>query len=328
MYENYTIDNLHIVTVATHSKHYLPYLIESCSKYGGVKLDILGFGEKWQGYNWKFIKTLEYLRRLPPDDIACFVDGYDVICTRDLHELLPVFTKLKRENNCKIIIACDIQPFYTYVASYFVFGKCKSYFINSGTYIGIVSDLIEVLENIYKLYPHTNNDDQIAMCKYCSMNPDIFYIDTKNELFLAIIHGFNTDMSTYVDFKEENIVYNGSRPFFYHANGNGVLDNVIKKLGMHLYHNKIKEEMRISSYKKIKYYVLLILDTYKYSIAFIIIVVIIIISMYMFNKSSTSTLKSTSLSLLSKVKDIKIGKTTENSIARIKDRIKGIKLKI
>ena len=320
MYENYTIDNLHIVTVATHSKHYLPYLVESCQKYGGVKLDIVGFGEKWQGYNWKLVKTLEYLRTLPPDDIACFVDGYDVICTRDLHELLPVFMKIKQEHSCKIIVARDITPFYSYPASYFIFGTCKSFLLNSGTYIGFVKDLLQVIQNVYNVNPDTNINDQIVMTQYCSINPDIFYIDTKNELFLTIIHGFNTDMSTYVDFDGENIVYRGSRPFFYHANGNGVLDNVIRKLGMRLDHNRIKEEMTGEVFKKIKHYGLLFLDTNKYNIL-LIVIIIIILSMYMYNTLSIS--KSTNGTDIK----ISIGKRTVNAISRIKDRIKGIKLK-
>ena len=43
------------VTVATHNDGYLKWLKESCKRYS-ANLVILGFGEKWQGYNWKFIK--------------------------------------------------------------------------------------------------------------------------------------------------------------------------------------------------------------------------------------------------------------------------------
>ena len=323
MYENYTIENLHIVTVATHSKHYLPYLIESCEKYGGVKLDIVGLGEKWLGYNWKFIKTLEYLRTLPMDDIACFVDGYDVICTRDLHELLPVFTKLKRRHNCKIIVAREITPFYSYPASYFIFGTCKSFLLNSGTYIGVVKDLLEVIQNVYNVNPDTNINDQIVMSQYCAMNPDIFYIDIKNELFLAIIHQlYNTDMSTYVDFEGENIVYHGSRPFFYHANGNGVLDNVIRKLGMKLDHNRIKDEMTDGLLEKLKHYGFIMLDTYKYSILLIIVIFMIVIYMYNRSKNVLSNVID-----VKDIKNIKIDNMKPTAITRIKDRIKGLKLK-
>ena len=35
--------SLHIVTVATDSQYYFPYLVESCEQHG-LKLEILGFG--------------------------------------------------------------------------------------------------------------------------------------------------------------------------------------------------------------------------------------------------------------------------------------------
>ena len=47
------IHNLHIVTVATHSDYYFPYLKESFKK-NGKELTVLGYGEKWKGFNWRF----------------------------------------------------------------------------------------------------------------------------------------------------------------------------------------------------------------------------------------------------------------------------------
>ena len=46
------MSDLYIVTVATESQYYFPYLIDTCRKYG-KEIDILGFGEKWQGFNWR-----------------------------------------------------------------------------------------------------------------------------------------------------------------------------------------------------------------------------------------------------------------------------------
>ena len=92
-------------------------------------------------------------------------------------------------------------------------------------------------------------------------------------------------MSTYVDFEGENIVYHGSRPFFFHANGNGVLDNVIRRLGMNLDHDRIKDEMLYGLIGKLKHYGFIMLDTYKYSILLLILLILII---YMYNKSSTN----------------------------------------
>ena len=100
------ISKLHIVTFATESKYYFPYLQESCRR-NGKELEVLGYGEKWEGFNWRYIKMIEYLKGLPEDDIVCFVDGYDVICTRNLHELIPVFLKIKEKEGCKMVVGED-----------------------------------------------------------------------------------------------------------------------------------------------------------------------------------------------------------------------------
>ena len=54
-----------LVTVATHSESYFPWLKESCVRYN-TNLEILGWGEKWQGYHrgWK---VLDYDRDIVPE---------------------------------------------------------------------------------------------------------------------------------------------------------------------------------------------------------------------------------------------------------------------
>ena len=44
------MSNLHIITVATHAQYYFPYLVESIKNYGN-NLTVLGFNEKWRGFN-------------------------------------------------------------------------------------------------------------------------------------------------------------------------------------------------------------------------------------------------------------------------------------
>jgi len=58
-----TNSQLHIVTVATESKYYFPYLVQSCER-NGIKLKVLGYGEKWLGFNWRLRKMIEYLKTL------------------------------------------------------------------------------------------------------------------------------------------------------------------------------------------------------------------------------------------------------------------------
>jgi len=59
------MNNLHIVTVATESKYYFPYLVESCKKHG-KSLEVLGKGETWKGFNWRYKKMMIYLQTISP----------------------------------------------------------------------------------------------------------------------------------------------------------------------------------------------------------------------------------------------------------------------
>ena len=88
----------HIITIATNSELYFPYLVDSCKK-NGIPLTVLGYGEKWTGFTFRFDKMIQYLKKLDPNDIVCFIDGYDVICVRNLHEMTDVFLQLKKKNN-------------------------------------------------------------------------------------------------------------------------------------------------------------------------------------------------------------------------------------
>lgn len=227
------MDDLHIVTVVTESKYYFPYLVKSCQKYG-KELEILGYGQKWKGFNWKFKLMIEYLETLNDNDIVCFIDGYDVICTRNLNELKTTFLTLYNENKCKIIVGYDNTSHTNFINKLFVktyFGTCNGISLNSGTYIGFVKDLLQIIKQIRSLNDKDNADDQILMTKFCNLNDSIFYIDKNNEIFLALDHPLN-EIDNIINISNgKNISYNDNFPFFLHGPGSTFLDNVIQKLG-------------------------------------------------------------------------------------------------
>jgi len=245
------MDSLQIITVTTHSEYYFPYLVESC-KRNGKELTILGYGEKWKGFTWRFRLMLEYLKKLDKNDIVCFIDGYDVICTRDLNELKDEFIRVKNETNCKIIIGHDkimkdtIFHYLNYLSNINNFGKCKKLSINAGTYIGYVHDLLEILNNIYNLDPNDTADDQKLLVKYCNLyNNDDIYIDEKNLFFLTLDKPY-AEIDYLININDnKEIIFNSNKPFFLHAPGQTVLDNTIKLLGYNL-NTSIKNKM----YKK------------------------------------------------------------------------------
>ena len=47
----------HIITIATNSELYFPYLVDSCKK-NGIPLTVLGYGEKWTGFTFRFDKMI------------------------------------------------------------------------------------------------------------------------------------------------------------------------------------------------------------------------------------------------------------------------------
>lgn len=241
------MNNLHIVTVATESKYYFPYLVKSCKKHG-KELEVLGYGEKWQGFNHKFALMVDYLKKLPPNDIVCFVDGYDVLCVRDLNEMKREFIKKSKEKKCKIIVAQDKHTnyFFDFIHPY-LFGTCKNLYLNSGTYIGYVSDLLKILNKIYKKNPDKEKDDQKLLTDYCNHNEKQFYVDVKNTFFFTQV-SFLSEIDNYINIKNNEVIVNHENPFFIHA-PHGYLDNLIIKLGYNYdNNNKINNQIFVEEF--------------------------------------------------------------------------------
>ena len=235
-------NKLHIVTVATESKLYFPYLVESCKK-NGKSLEVLGYGDEWKGFNWRFKKMIEYLKKLPQNDIVCFLDGYDVVCVRNLNELVPIFLQIKKETNCKIVVGSDQHYTILKYWAKITYGECENKLLNGGNYIGFVKDLLEILEYIHKKNPDDSNDDQLLLTKHCVVNPKLYYVDTSSRLFLVCTNPF-TEVRDVVIIKNDEVYYNNNRPFFVHAPG-GFLDQLIIDKGYNYnYNNNYKEEIK------------------------------------------------------------------------------------
>jgi hypothetical protein len=277
------MNNFHIVTVATHSQYYFPYLVETCKK-NGKELTVLGYGEKWEGFNWKYKKVLEYLMKLDGEDIVCFVDGYDVICTQNLTKLPEKFMELKRETNCKIIVGEQkiiVNNMFSYMcelALKYYFGKCKDYSLNSGTYIGKVVDLLELIKSILNINSMNNADDQILITKYCKIRPTDITVDTDNKLFLTLGSPYQ-EIDKYLEFRDNKVYYQNNAPFFIHGAGQTYLDNILIQLNYN-YNDKINQKIYNDYYNNILFRV----KNSNTMIAIIIIIIVIIILLIIFNK--------------------------------------------
>jgi hypothetical protein len=220
---------LHIVTVANKSQYYYPYLVQSC-KDNGIALEVLGFGETFEGLNWKNKKMIDYLKTKGQRDLVCFIDGFDVICVRNLQQLEAAYQEIQAQTGCKIAVAEDRRsPGLDWMATLY-FGTCKNQSINSGTYIGYAPDLLSVIEATYALNPTNDMSDQISLTNYCKQDPDAFYIDTEAKLFLTLLYPLQ-DLRPHIVLERGVVTYKGERPFFVHAAGYGFLDTLLQDLG-------------------------------------------------------------------------------------------------
>lgn len=283
------MEDLHIVTVVNESKYYFPYLVESC-KRNGKKLEVLGMGEKWTGFNFKYKKMVDYLKTLPETDIVCFVDGFDVICSRNLNEIKEAFLNLKAETGCKMIAGDDkliITEFFRFFGSLY-FGNCNGEYLNSGTYIGFVKDLSEILNEILHAHSNDDADDQKIMIEYCNRYPGEIYIDKNNKLFLALAYP-SLEVDGLLTINDILVSYNNENPFFVHAMAGGFLENTIRKLGYSI-NDETKDKLFYDNIKKFFYL------PYPRFIVFVILFLALsffyIFYFYNINRSILKTLKS------------------------------------
>jgi hypothetical protein len=262
-----------LVTVATHSQGYFPWLVESCKRHK-TELKVLGWGEKWQGFTWRFGLMIDYLKSLDPNEIVCFIDAYDVILLRPLNEIVSDFNNIIKLSNKKIILSQEIiDPGYSDIFNKNYFGKCKNNYICAGTYMGKAYDILDVLTKAYQNQKN-NNDDQVILTNYCIVNPDVFYIDTDSNFFLVIgPHSVNLSENKNIKFREDGISYLNSRPFFFHGPGNRKMDDFIKKLNYKITNddvNNINKQLKTVFKDKLWYY------CKKYIIGIIVLLLVIL----------------------------------------------------
>ena len=149
----------HIITYATHSEGKFEELINNQL---GIKIKVLGWGEKWNGLMSKILKMYEYIQTLPEDDMIIFVDGFDVVITKPINIILQRFNKL----NTDILVSKGVDFFGL---EFTIFGTCNSnYYANSGMYMGCNKHIKPVLKYMID-YDNLNNinEDQLCFNKAC-----------------------------------------------------------------------------------------------------------------------------------------------------------------
>lgn len=203
--------NVTIVTVATDDRGYFNVLKEGCDRYG-YNFVVLGMGEKWKGFVWKYAKMKQFLESLHLDDnrIIIFVDGFDSLCLAPKDYLIDRFLEL----NSNIVFSIENKPENPSVRYFHnrLFPTCNGRNINSGLYMGYAQSLKQLLQTICNQYDCTdpNLDDQTIISQLCIRN-DKFYLenvklDVENKIFLNIFRQniFKDSLSL----KEKEFIFN------------------------------------------------------------------------------------------------------------------------
>ena len=132
-----------LITVATHSDGYFPFLMESCKRHNASShLTILGWQQKWLGFNWRNNLVLNFLESIPKPDheVVCFIDAYDVILLKDFETLEETFKNHPHSKHAIIVSIEQIKSIRAKIGSLY-FGKCQGHSINAGCYIGYASNI-------------------------------------------------------------------------------------------------------------------------------------------------------------------------------------------
>jgi hypothetical protein len=260
---------MRLVTVATHSERYFPVLQESCKRYNS-KLDVLGWGEKWQGFGWRFQLVKDFIVDLDDNEVVCFIDGYDVLLLRPIEEMELKFKFLFPPTKSKIVIAHDdIQGLFMTLCSEIAFYKNVNVFrekrMNAGTYMGYVKDVKRMFD---ELKVKSDDDDQMLLINYAKQNKDLFEIDIDKDFFLTTGNAFfdfinkNMKIVRYYSDGSKQLFYKDKRPFIAHGPSMTNMNNLMEQLD---YVNVPKYDymkMVWTGLEKIYYYTPYILPVY------------------------------------------------------------------
>jgi len=211
-----------ICTVATHNDYYYQSMIDACDKLN-LQYKVLGYGEKWENYYWKFTLMKEYLQTLDENEIIVFIDAFDVL------PLLPENEILKRFLNFnKPIVVSSEKLFDNYLMNVGytdIFSKAQKGYCNSGAYMGYVKYLLKMFETMDERAINAPND-QIVMSqswdtpfftKYVELdvNSEIFLTLRTNEKY--IYTGIMSDDNKYYEVANGRIQWKVQKPAFVHG---------------------------------------------------------------------------------------------------------------
>ena len=185
-----------VVTVATDSQGLFPVFQEACKRHA-LDLVVLGWGQSWQGFSWRWRLLEEYLQTLPAREIVVWTDAYDVLPVANASKIQQRFLAYGKDLVFSMEDA-NINIFRKYVRNK-LFGNCQAgKHINGGLYVGYASTLLEMIGILKQNIMKNDDDDQFILnTRLCTT--DFFLkkcgVDSSNLLFYNIMSKTHWDPS-------------------------------------------------------------------------------------------------------------------------------------
>ena len=155
--------SVEVVTYANKSSGMFEELVNN---EHGVKVKVLGMGNKWNGYSDKSKGLLEYMKTKRDDDIIVFIDGFDTKINKDSSNVKSLF----KSYDCKVLVSKNPLA---------VQAKTHTDIANAGMYMGYVKHLTILLKESLK--PKCQ-DDQYNLNVLCKKY-DFIKVDDKELIF-------------------------------------------------------------------------------------------------------------------------------------------------
>ena len=173
-----------VITVATHSEGYYEALKAGCEQ-ANVSFVTLGWGQRWEGFAWKFSTMKSYLQKLKHEasktfasTLFIFVDGFDVLPVfARQEEVLERYASLADAGDIILGVNSQSESFLESIQAVcndLIFGKCMGRSLNSGVYAGPLTKLITLLDICLSNQKSENvsYDDQYLLTQVCRAWPE------------------------------------------------------------------------------------------------------------------------------------------------------------
>tara|TARA_B110000977_G_C10972526_1_gene452875 strand:+ start:219 stop:968 length:750 start_codon:yes stop_codon:yes gene_type:complete len=173
---NITNKHIHIVTYATHSEGTFDELINN---EFNVKIDVLGFGEKWENFMQSMLAFYEFMKQKNDDDIIVLLDAFDVCLNSSTNNLIERFENM----NTKILVSKDTNSYFTRK----IFGICRDgYIANTGMIMGYNKYLKSFFDKMINTVETT--DDQREFNRTCNLVDFEVKVDSNEIIFRNVPH--------------------------------------------------------------------------------------------------------------------------------------------